>query len=169
MMPKLGIPVVLGLVGVAAVAVGCASSGRAAATSASCALTRQDSTLLAGGPLFRACMVDDTARALNLTGLRTDFRPQPVMGEQCFSAVVEFVVDPRGMPEDGTARVITSTHSNYANAVLAAVPQLRYQPARKAGVPVRQLVRLKQMAAVVVTASRVGGPPSRPPSSPPRC
>jgi hypothetical protein len=157
---------------IATITVGCASGG---GRRSACALTREDSALIRGVPLYRACMVDDTARVLNLASVNVDFTPTGGTGTQCFSADIEFVVSGRGIPEEGTAREIRATTSTFASAVIASVPQMRYQAARKDGVAVRQIVRLKRTLAamnrVVVVSSSGGAPPTptRSPSTAPRC
>jgi hypothetical protein len=164
-----------GVLLIAAMTVGCASGSGSGSgstrTRTGCALTPADSTLLASGPVYLGCMVDDSARVLNESSVRFDFRPtsMPRPGaEQCYSAEVEFVVDPRGMLEPGTQKLIRATDPVFGDVVVAAVPSLRYQPARKDNVAVRQIVRFKRIAAMVVTVSTGGAPPT-PPVGSPRC
>lgn len=55
-------------------------------------------------------------------------------------ARLSFVVDTLGRVEPGTATVMESTHPAFALAVQAALPRLRFAPARVGGRAVRQLV-----------------------------
>lgn len=150
---------VLALLAIVAL-VGCASSG-GSTTPANCTLMKQDSAYLAGGPVYRECAVDEPARRLN--SIAPDFRPSeiPRSGKQCFSAQIEFVVDMEGMPEASTARLVRTNNPQYGEAVLAIVQRLRYSPASKDGVPVRQIVQHRSMGAIAVTQ---GGPPPRRPT-----
>ncbi len=55
-------------------------------------------------------------------------------------ARLSFVVDTLGRVELGTVRVLETTHPAFAVAVQAALPRMRFAPARVAGRAVRQLV-----------------------------
>ena len=138
----------------------CASAGRGSRGS-TCALSRADSVYLAGHPLYRDCSVNVRAELLN-PDMTPDFQPS---GDQsCYSATVQFVVDSTGTPERGTARVVSKNSTEFADALLRVVPQWRYHPARKDGVPVRQIVHEK--LAVSRVAVPAGSSPSA--SGPPR-
>jgi hypothetical protein len=153
----------------------CASAARggggggASGPKGSCGLRPSDSSFAAGGPVFRDCAVDAKAQALNPSA-RIDFQP-PRGGGNCYSAEVEFVVNTAGFPETNTARLVRANDQSFGDAVLSAVRTWRYQPARKDGKPVRQIVderRTAQTAVVVVPAG--GSLPSRPPANaPPSC
>lgn len=53
----------------------------------------------------------------------------------------EFIIDTSGVVEQGSVRIVASTHEAFARAVLEALPQARFRPGRLSGQPVRQLVR----------------------------
>ena len=55
-------------------------------------------------------------------------------------ALLRFVVDTLGRVEQGTVQVVQSTHPAFALAVQAALPQMRFAPARIGARKVRQLV-----------------------------
>ena len=56
--------------------------------------------------------------------------------------VVQFVVDTLGRVEPGSLRVVSSANDLFTAAVRAALPTLRFTPARAGGRTVRQLVEL---------------------------
>ena len=56
------------------------------------------------------------------------------------STLVRFVVDTLGRVEQGTVKVVESTHPAFALAVQAVLPQMRFSPARVGERKVRQLV-----------------------------
>lgn len=56
------------------------------------------------------------------------------------ATLVRFVVDTLGRVEQGTVRMIESTHPAFALAVQAVLPQMRFSPARVGEKKVRQLV-----------------------------
>jgi TonB family protein len=56
------------------------------------------------------------------------------------SALLRFVIDSTGCVDMTTVRVVNSTHSAFAKAVIAAMPKMKYRPASIAGQPVRLLV-----------------------------
>lgn len=56
------------------------------------------------------------------------------------ATLVRFVVDTLGRVEQGTVRVVESTHPAFALAVQAVLPQMRFAPARIGDRKVRQLV-----------------------------
>ena len=134
----------------------CASAGRGSRQS-TCTLSSADSVYLAGQPLYRDCSVNVRAELLNRDMTMTpDFHPSG--DRSCYSATVQFVVDSTGTPERGTARVVSTNSTEFADALLRVVPQWRYRPARKDGVPVRQIVHEK--LAVALVAVRAGSSPS---------
>ena len=144
----------------------CASTG---SKTASCDPLPTDSTYQGVTPAYRACAVDQRVRLLT-TNVNPDFRPQsmPAPSTGCYKAEVEFVVGPTGIPELGTARVVHAAPPEFGTALLAMVQQLRYEPARKAGVPVRQIQREQREAAYAVVV--VASPNSpRPPARRPNC
>ncbi|MFA6166088.1 MAG: TonB family protein [Gemmatimonadaceae bacterium] len=56
------------------------------------------------------------------------------------ATLVRFVVDTLGRVEQGTVKVVESTHPAFALAVQAVLPQMRFSPARVGERKVRQLV-----------------------------
>jgi hypothetical protein len=148
-----GIMTVAGLVACAS-----AGGGGGAARSA-CALTSRDSTYLGRGPVFRDCAVDEKAR-LTTSSTRPDFQPA-ASDNGCLAAEVEFVVDTLGIPETGSARVVRATTQPFGEAVVAMVPSLRYEPARLAGMRVRQIVTERRSATVGRVVVPMGQTPTR--------
>lgn len=123
----------------AALVIACASAGSNATSSkGDCSLRPQDSTFAAHAPLYRACAVERKASKI-ATRIVPEFRPTN-QGNGCYVAEVEFVVTPLGVPDAATARVLRTNTKEYADAVLAILPQLRYEPAQRGGVPVAQIV-----------------------------
>ena len=126
-----------------------------------CALSAKDSVYLAGGPVYRECGVDVSAKLLG-TPPRPDFQPAVDRNTTrvCLEAEVEFVVDAQGVPEARTARVTRASDPRFGEALLATVPQTRYQPAQKDGAAVRQIV-LRKIALGMALAQQ--GAPRRDP------
>jgi TonB family protein len=94
--------------------------------------------------------------------------------------LAEFVVDASGKPEVETFKVLKMSHLGFAQAVLKALPEMRYTPAKIGTQNVRQLVQVPfdfsiqstTKRVVVYTVERVDaqtGSPVRPPetSAPP--
>ena len=135
-----------------------------------CALAADDSVYVGAQPLYRDCAVDRAARPV---AMRVDFTPPMPMptrpGTTCYSAEVQFVVGADGRPERNTIRLVTSPGADgFSDAVLRAVPNWVYTPAVRDGVPVRQVVRARPIAATAVVAVPAGqGRPATPP--PPNC
>ena len=157
----------------ATVVTACASAARSTASGAvdedsgRCALRQQDSIFVAGGPVYRLCAV--TKKAVFLTpDIRPDFRPSDT-SNNCYSADVEFVVDARGIPETRTARIGQTNNQAFAESVLAVLPRWRFEPAQLEGVPVRQIMNVRQAVGIAVSVVS-GSMPSAPPrSARPRC
>ena len=145
----------------ASMAVACASAGGARGNS--CELLRTDSMYVAGEPLFRDCAVDERAELINS---RVSPYFSPAGDRSCYSAVIRFVVDSSGTPEQATARVVRTNSSEFADAMLQIIREWRYRPARKNGVPVRQIVQ--ENRAVFLVAAPAGSLPS-PPTRPSGC
>ncbi len=57
------------------------------------------------------------------------------------AATMRFVIDSTGRVDMSTVRVITSSHKLFTQAVVAAMPKMKYHPASIAGRPVRLLVQ----------------------------
>jgi protein TonB len=93
------------------------------------------------GSPFRADQVD------RQVGLIPGVRP-PAYPEALRSAgiegkvVVEFVVDERGQPVQGSVRVVHSDNELFADAVRVALGRLRFTPAEVGGRKVSQLVQM---------------------------
>ena len=67
-----------------------------------------------------------------------ELRAANVEGE----VIVQFVVDGRGVPRMGTFKVLRSSDYRFTNAVLLAIPLMRFQPAVVRGQNVPQLVHM---------------------------
>lgn len=145
---------------------GC-SSGRAAAANDvanvadvaevrrnDCALRAQDSVYAASGIVYRDCAVDVRARLL--TRISPDYRPA---GVGCVSAAIEFVVGTDGVPDARTARIVRSNDAVYAESVMQTIPRVRYEPARRDGANVQQIVLYPAMISSQVIRVSAGGPP----------
>lgn len=151
---------------VLACAIGACSSNHAATGATACGLRPTDSVFAAAGPVFRDCAVDKKA---NLT--TTNVHPDPStysgasrpLNGQCFSVELEFVVSEHGAPELGTARVVRSSDPSFADAWLKTLAIWRYEPAIRAGRPVRQIVEERRTAATGVVVVAKGSPPPTPP------
>jgi protein TonB len=55
--------------------------------------------------------------------------------------LAQFVVDTTGHYEEGSFKVLKSSHELFTQAVRDALPQLRFNPAEAGGAKVRQLVQ----------------------------
>ena len=53
----------------------------------------------------------------------------------------QFIVGPDGRAEEGSFKVLKSTHDLFTNAVRNAIPQMKFKPALVGGRPVKQLVQ----------------------------
>lgn len=113
-----------------------------------CRDTPVDSSVV-DSPVYHACHTDRAARE---RGPRPRLEWEPTPGEitdgSCFRADFEFVVDTLGIPEVGTVRVIRSTNPRFTEAARARIGAMRYTPAQRDGRPVRQVVRMSEMAGV---------------------
>jgi len=137
----------LGVCGLYLLAAGALFSSRAVGQEKpECDLSRADSAFLAGRPLYRDCAVDQAAELMDVD-IPLDFRPTR---GGTYSASIRFVLDTAGTPERNTMRVVRNTSWDYAQALMAAVPRVRYRPARKDGLPVRQLVTLDRSLTIKV-------------------
>lgn len=134
-----------------------ASPAHAQQGSARCTGTPID-PLVVVGPVYRDCDVDRPAR---LRGSP----PQPawtprgsdLVDGRCFRAEFQFVVDTLGAPDLSTLTAVSSSSTEYGEAVRATLRNLRYEPAILGGKPVRQIVVYRQSAAI-----RIGSSPTRP-------
>ena len=77
------------------------------------------------------------------------------------TVVTEFVVDTAGRVEAETVGIVAATDVRFADAVRRALPDARFSPAMRAGVPVRQLVHQSfvfERRAVTASAGRDAPP-----------
>ena len=143
-----------------------------AQTRQACLLSSADSAYISGVPLYRECAVDTPAQAISTRlnydpSTRSNTRPQP--GITCHTAEVQFVVGLDGRPESETVRLVRANDTSLGQSLIQSVLGWRYSPARRGGVPVRQIVTERRAVAVsVMVTSSNSGPPSRP-ALPPRC
>lgn len=137
----------------------CASGGGGVAKSrASRCMPITDSALVAAGPVYRECEVDQ--RATLITQPRIDFQPRASVREPCFRAEFEVVVDERGNVLPETVRWIRVNDGSFQEAIQATLSRWKYQPATKGGYAVRQLMRGKY--AMVLVRSGAAPPTGRP-------
>jgi hypothetical protein len=135
----------------------------ASARRASCQAV--DSSFALGGPVFRDCGVDREA-AVRGRQPPMDFNPRAI--RDCNSVVVAVVVDERGAPVPATAKVIRTNDSEFAQAFLNTIPAWQFTPAQKDGMPVKQVVELRQSVMTrAVRSDRPMAPPA--PSRQPSC
>lgn len=79
-------------------------------------------------------------------------------------AAMRFVVDTLGRIEVGSVRVLDATHPEFAAAVRAAMPGMKFTPARMGNRPVRQLAE-QLFRFQIVTASAAAEPGKIPPAA----
>jgi hypothetical protein len=153
------------LIAAVILAAACAHSGnKVLQQGSSCELSARDSVFTGLRPVFRDCAVQRAAHLVSNTS-HPNFRPTAVRNA-CFFADLEFVVDSAGRPETGTARVVRANDDKFGEAVLATLPEWRYDPALRDGKPVRQIVDVHQTMGVMVAVVPAGTPPpTRPPTS----
>jgi TonB family protein len=82
----------------------------------------------------------DSAAAFDPTSAAPEYPPSMVLRKMEGSAVMRFVVDSTGLIDMTTVRVIAATHQVFAQAVLDAMPRMKYRPARIGIRAVRLLV-----------------------------
>lgn len=155
-----GLAVFAGLVGLA-----CAARSPGAQP---CTPVPQD-LWVRGQPVYRECDLDRAARP-PATMPRVQYTPSA--RQTCLRAVVDVVVNGEGRPIPETVRIVRATEPGFAQAVIASLPAMRYQPAMKDGAPVSQLVRVDRGISGQVVVVPAGTPPSsvRPPRGAlPRC
>ena len=145
------------LLGVVTLAAACASSrNRVSTADTGCALRPQDSTFATHTKLYRDCAVESKAHKL-VTGVTPDYRPAAT-ANACVSAELEYVVAANGKPDESMVRIVRTTTPAFAEAALLIVPHLRYEPAKRDGVAVAQIV-----------SEKFGMNPSTTPQPDPRC
>ena len=82
----------------------------------------------------------DSAAAFDPTSAAPEYPPSMVLRKMEGSAVLRFVVDSTGLIDMTTVRVMSATHQLFAQAVLEAMPRMKYRPARIGVHAVRLLV-----------------------------
>lgn len=137
-----------------------------------CTGTPPDSTVHVAVPIYRDCEVDKPAKVRGPEP-RPDISAVVAKGERhgCFRAEFEFVVDSLGFPELTTVQPHSGNDQDLETAVSVTLGELRYEPARLEGRPVRQVVVYK---VVLQAMTRVSSPgrstePSAADFRPPRC
>jgi hypothetical protein len=102
-----------------------------------CSVTAVDTLHYGSAQVYRDCDVDQPATKKR--GLSPSYM---FSGDSsCVTADVEFLVDESGQPVIETARVIAASSARFGEASIRGLKNWRYDPARKDGVPVRQVVR----------------------------
>ena len=97
-------------------------------------------TVAYGSP-FRADQVDRQVGLIS--GVRPPAYPESLRNAGIEGKVlVEFVVDERGQPVQGSIRVVQSDNDLFADAVRVALSRLRFTPAEVGGKKVSQLVQM---------------------------
>jgi TonB family protein len=81
------------------------------------------------------------------------------------SVLVQYVVDTLGHADTSTFRVLSATHPDFARAVKAALPDMRFRPAIMASRLVPQLVQQPFAFRIVDTTRTRRPPPGRVPSA----
>ena len=131
---------------------GAGAQAEAPADSKACDRSDQDSSSYAHAPLYRACAVEVRARP-KVNGARPDFTP-PIKDGGCYFVAIEVAVDTAGVPEPGTARVLRTNDTMFANAVMSTVPTYVFSPARIGGTAVRQIFELSTAVTTYASSSR---------------
>ncbi len=134
----------------AALVAGACAAGTRGPAASRCVPEAIDSVWAATGPVYRNCEVDRAARYENAQSVRLDYTPS----RDCETVLFDFVVDTTGTVEARTARVVRGNSPPLAQAMVATFPRMRYSPAIKDGVRVRQVV--EQGAALRRFVSRPG-------------
>lgn len=116
------------------------------------------------GTLYRDCGVDLKARLITQPS-RADFsrlQPLATSSSGCYTAEYQFIIDEQGMPIPRTVRLIRTNSQSYADAIRETLGSIRFEPARKDGIPVQQVYDFATRLRYTVTA---GASPSsrRPP------
>jgi len=135
----------------------CSTATRGSA-SERCVPQSMDSSWTARGPVYRDCEVDHAARLRNQRVLPVGYTPT----EACETAVLDYVVDEKGVPDLTTVKIVRGNSQTLARALIANLGALQYQPAMKNGAPVRQVVQLRYAATLTVRRARDFRPPPGP-------
>jgi Carboxypeptidase regulatory-like domain/TonB-dependent Receptor Plug Domain/Gram-negative bacterial TonB protein C-terminal len=97
--------------------------------------------LLASRAVYTSDQVDDPARLTS--GSATPIYPDSLWNAGVAGRVVaEFIVDPEGLIEPGSVRIVSATHAYFASAVAGALATTVFRAAVLGGKPVRQVVQL---------------------------
>ncbi len=90
--------------------------------------------------VFTADQVDTTAGLVNPAALRIEYPPTLFAEAVPGLVIAEYVVDTLGGVEQGTFSIVSSTDPLFSEAVRIALVRAAYEPARRGGRRVRQLV-----------------------------
>src|SRR5688572_7818856 len=140
--------------------IGCASGTR---TAPECSPLPADYQSYNG--LYQACNVDQRARVV--TTPRPDFsqlQPLVTASAGCYTAEFTMVVDEKGLPIERSIALVRTNSQSYAQAIRNQISGLRFDPAKKDGMPVRQFYNHESKMRYAV--SRSGTSPTR---RPPPC
>ena len=152
----------MAVVGVAGV-VACASAGK----SGGGACEPVPETRRAGLPqVYAECEVDVKAKRVDGP---MNLQYSPTGNETCLAAAVDVVVDAAGSMVRGSAVIVRSTTPAFAAAVIAALQEQKFTPARKNGLAVPQVVRHEQSLAMRMVAIGRSSTQSTRRSMPARC
>ncbi len=120
--------------------------------------------------VYLPCQLDREAREVR-SNASLDW--EPAAGEirpgACFRVELRFIVDSAGVPERGTIALVSTNNNSFGAAFAAMVPDLRFQPGRLKGRPVRQVVTYKESIGVRVTVDSGIGVGETTPSRRARC
>lgn len=114
--------------------------------------------------VYRECDVDQRVRYLDSP--RPDLsRLEPLVTSSagCYQAVYTMVVDEKGAPMVGSVKMVRTNSQSYALAVTDVVERIRFEPAKKNGIPVRQFHEYTSKMAYTVSTSRSGANRRPPP------
>lgn len=90
-------------------------------------------------PVFTVVEVDE--EAVRVATSAAPAYPEQLLNEGIEGVViVQYVVEANGFADSSSLRVLSATRSEFADAVRAALPHMRFSPARIGDMPVRQLV-----------------------------
>jgi protein TonB len=110
--------------------------------------------------------VDSTVRRFD-DGVAPAYPPALLRRQVEGAVLVQYVVDTLGRADTSTFRVLSATHPDFARAVKAALPRMRFRPAIMSSRVVPQLVQQPFAFRIVDTSRtrRVPSPLVRPPVS----
>jgi hypothetical protein len=142
----------------------CVSVGRRSARGDGCRLRAADTLFVDGAPLYRECAVDVAATNVTRAGGPLARPPGPPR-DGCYVVELQFVVDTTGVPEQRSARIIRTNDQGYADAVVATLPDWRYEPAQIKHHRVRQIVTEREMMSLAVGPSAAANMALRSPAT----